>query len=98
MPKAALIEARRPEAIFIVTEKETAGQSERLAERGSARRLQPWKKIQVDLPTGNGRDCTVRIEATGDRGRKLIIQNRWQAEVGAVQLHSVGAVETSSSE
>ncbi|KAK0351601.1 hypothetical protein LTR94_024332, partial [Friedmanniomyces endolithicus] len=98
MPKAALIEARRPGAIFIVTEKETAGQSERLAERGSARRLQPWKKIQVDLPTGNGRDCTVGIEATGDRGRKLIIQNRWQAEIGAVQLHSVGAVETSSSE
>jgi len=28
----------------------------------------------------------------------LIIQNRWQAEIGAVQLHSVGAVETSSSE
>ncbi|KAK1049077.1 hypothetical protein LTR74_017388 [Friedmanniomyces endolithicus] len=96
MPKAALIEARRPGAIFIITEKETAGQSERRAERGSARRLQPWKKIQVDLPTGNGQDCTVGIEATGDRGRKLILQNRWQAEIGAVELHSVGAVELQS--
>ncbi|KAK0822579.1 hypothetical protein LTR73_009206, partial [Friedmanniomyces endolithicus] len=98
MPKAALIEARRPGAIFIVTKKEAAGQSKRLAEQGSARRLQPWEKIQVDLPTGNGRDCTVGIDATGDRGRKLIIQNRWQAEIGAVELHSVGAVEASSSE
>ncbi|KAK0302271.1 hypothetical protein LTR82_017932 [Friedmanniomyces endolithicus] len=98
MPKAALIEARRPGAIFIITEKVTAGQSERLAERGSARRLQPWKKIQVDLPTGHGRDCTVGVEATGDRGRKLILQNRWQAEIGAVELHSVGTVEASSSE
>ncbi|KAK0259603.1 hypothetical protein LTR35_018085, partial [Friedmanniomyces endolithicus] len=98
MPKAAFIEARGPGAIFIITEKEAAGQSERLAERGSARRPQPWKKIQVDLPTGNGRDCTVGIEATGDRGRKLLIQNRWQAEIGAAELHSVGTVEASSSE
>ncbi|KAK1041582.1 hypothetical protein LTR74_018604, partial [Friedmanniomyces endolithicus] len=98
MPKAALIEARRPGAIFIITKKRTAGQSERLAKRGPARRLQPWKKIQVDLPTGNGRECTVGIEATGHRGRKLILQNRWQAEIGAIEVHSVGTVEVSSSE
>ncbi|KAK0866000.1 hypothetical protein LTR87_015180 [Friedmanniomyces endolithicus] len=89
VPKAAEIESRRGSSIFMITTKGTARKQllSPLAIQGPAPRLrQPWRKIRVDSPLRNGQECTVGIEAIGNGGCRLVLQDHQELEVAAVEL------------
>ncbi|KAK0247126.1 hypothetical protein LTS09_017727 [Friedmanniomyces endolithicus] len=89
VPKAAEIESRRGSSIFMITTKGTARRQllSPLAIQGPAPRLrQPWRKIRVDSPLRNGQECTVGIEAIGNGGCRLVLQDHQELDVAAVEL------------
>ncbi|KAK4899885.1 hypothetical protein LTR49_027553, partial [Elasticomyces elasticus] len=92
LPRAALIESRRPGAIFIITRKGSLHGNELVRQGSSRRTTQPWRKISVN--SSHGQQCMVTIEATGDERRRLVLQDHQEVEIGAVELGGAGVTDS----